>query len=112
MGERFLATPPIAFAIVLAVVFGLSLLLSRLTFRRKQHPAGQTKPYACGEETPNTMVQPDLAQFFPFACFFTILHVVALMATTVPAETMTAFVIALVYLASAVVGLLVLYRKW
>ena len=32
-------------------------------------------------------VQPDYGQFFPFAFFFTILHVVALMVATVPAGT-------------------------
>ena len=58
------------------------------------------------------MIQPDYGQFFPFAFFFTILHVVALMVTTVPARDAGArFVIAVVYVLGAVVGLLVLYRR-
>ena len=74
--------------------------------------AGTLKPYACGEDMPeHACIQPDYGQFFPFAFFFTILHVVALMATTVPVETASTFVLALVYIAGAVVGLTVLYRK-
>ena len=92
-------------------VCGLALVLKCLAYRPKGLAAGTLKPYACGEEVTGRMIQPDYGQFFPFAFFFTILHVVALMATTVPVETASTFVIALVYIAGAVVGLTVLYRK-
>ena len=48
---------------------------------------------------------------FPFAFYFTILHVVALMAATVPVETLGTFLIAVVYVAGGIVGLFVLYRR-
>jgi hypothetical protein len=108
---ELLISPPVAFLIVLLAVLGLSLAASRLAFRSKIVPKGLTEPYACGEDLPNHMIQPDYSQFFPFAFYFTILHVVALMAATVPVETLGIFVIAVVYVAGGIVGLFVLYRR-
>lgn len=110
-------SPPIAFIIMLLAAGGLLFLLSRLSAVRTGKGTGSTKPYACGEDMPDHMIQPDYSQFFPFAFFFTILHVVALTVTTVPVEkfttveTVTTFVIATVYLLGAVVGLTILYRR-
>jgi NADH-quinone oxidoreductase subunit A len=111
MDQMPLLAPPIALAIMLVAVAGISLALSRLAFRSKGQAAGTTKPYACGEDMPDTMIQPDYGQFFPFAFFFTILHVVALIATTVPVTTAAASVLAFVYVTGAIVGLTVLYNR-
>jgi NADH-quinone oxidoreductase subunit A len=108
---QLLISPPAAFLIVLLAVLGLSLALSRLAFRPKAIPKGLTEPYACGENLVDHMIQPDYSQFFPFAFYFTILHVVALMAATVPTETLGTFLIAVVYVAGGIVGLFVLYRR-
>ncbi len=102
--------PPIAFLIVFAAVIAFALLLARFAFKTKS-AAGTMKAYACGEEPSNTMVKPDYGQFFPFAFFFTILHVAALMITTVPVETAAVAAIAMIYVAGAIVGLFVLYRR-
>jgi NADH-quinone oxidoreductase subunit A len=104
-------SPPVAFLIVLLAVLSLSMAASRLAFRSKIAPKGLTEPYACGEDLPDHMIQPDYSQFFPFAFYFTILHVVALMAATVPVETLGTFLIAVVYVAGGIVGLFVLYRR-
>lgn len=106
-----LLMPPLAFAVVFAVVLLLAWGAKKLAFTRKAHPDGWTKSYACGEDIGDHMIQPDYGQFFPFAFFFTILHVVALMATTVPAETIATLVIAMAYILGAVVALSVLYRR-
>ena len=113
MEGTWLLSPPVALIVVLAAAGLLSLALSRLAFRPKSHTGGETKSYACGEDLPDPrhMIQPDYGQFFPFAFFFTILHVVALMATTVPATTTPSLVLALVYVAGAIVGLTILFRK-
>lgn len=108
---NLLISPPVAFLIVLLAVLGLSLAMSRLALRPKSIPKGLTEPYACGEDLANHMIQPDYSQFFPFAFYFTILHVVALMAATVPTETLGTFLIAVVYVAGGIVGLFVLYRR-
>ena len=102
--------PPLAFLILLAAAVGLSFGLSRLSFKKRVGDGG-LEPYACGEELPSHMIQPDYGQFLPFAMFFTLLHVVALMGATVPQAGMASLVIAGVYLLGAFVGLTVLYRR-
>jgi NADH:ubiquinone oxidoreductase subunit 3 (subunit A) len=104
-------SPPVAFLVLLAVILALSALASRLSFRPKDGAKASTKAYAGGENMPDHMIQPDYSQFFPFAFYFTILHVVALMATTVPTASLGTFLIAVVYIMGAVVGLFVLYRR-
>ncbi|MDD5496565.1 MAG: hypothetical protein PHP46_05645, partial [Candidatus Omnitrophica bacterium] len=84
MISKLILTPPVAFIVILVTTILVSDLLSRLSFKRKEQPEGMGKSYACGEDTLHHLVQPDYSQFFPFAFFFTILHVVALMVTTVP----------------------------
>jgi NADH-quinone oxidoreductase subunit A len=103
-------TPPLAFLIMLAAAAGVSFGLSQLAFKKRTGNGG-LQPYACGEDIPTHMIQPDYSQFFPFAMFFTVLHVVALMGATVAKADMTSLVIAGVYLLGALVGLTVLYRR-
>jgi hypothetical protein len=109
--NELLLSPPIAFLILLAVAGLLYAVLGGFTFKAKNFPHGLTKPYACGEEQPDRPVRPDYGQFFPFAFFFTILHVVALTVTTVPVVATGNVLIAILYLAGAVVGLSVLYTR-
>ena len=109
--DKLLLTPPVAFIIAFAASALLLFALSKLAIKVKNRPNGATKSYACGEDMPNHMIQPNYGQFFPFAFFFTILHVVALMVTTVPTQTMVSFAIAIVYVLGAVVGLATLYRR-
>jgi len=109
--------PPIAFVILLVVAGLAYAALGRLAPKKRSRGEG-LKPYACGEDKPDHMIQPDYGQFLPFAFFFTILHVVALMVATAgglaPAAgglTAAALVIAVTYVLGAVVGLVILYRK-
>ncbi len=106
-----LLMPPIALAVLLMAAGLLYYAMGILRFRRPNPPGGLTKPYACGEEQSTQPMLPDYGMFFPFAFFFTILHVVALTVTTVPVESMGSFLIAVLYISVAVVGLLVLYRR-
>ena len=109
--SHFLLTPPIAFVIAFLVVLGLLSAMSRLTFRGKRRTGGVTEPYACGEDIPTHMIQPNYGQFLPFAFFFTMLHVVALTIATVPVEAWVTLAFAGLYILGAVMGLSVLYRK-
>ena len=103
--------PPAAFITVLLVVLVSSRLLSKLAFQDRDRPEGQARPYACGEDVPEQMIEHDYSQFFPFAFYFTIIHVVALMITTVPTVMNGTMYIAFVYIIGAIIGLLVLYRR-
>ncbi len=112
MNSSIWLSPPVAFGILLAVTALLSLLGGRLAFRRKgPKPSGSGKGYACGEDFKGHGAQPDYSSFFPFAFFFTILHVVALAVASVPAVNAGIFAIAAVYCAGAVIGLSVLQRR-
>jgi NADH-quinone oxidoreductase subunit A len=112
MMRDFLLAPPIAFLIVLIFSWLLSQVSSLLAYRSQHPAAGLEKAYTGGEEVATSRVQPDYSQFFPFAFFFTILHVVTLMVTTVPAtETVGAYLMALLYIAGAGIGLFILLRK-
>jgi len=110
MNWNWLLTPPLAFLIVLVAAVCVFGVLSGLALSKGRTGAG-AKPYACGEETPVQKVQPDYSQFFPFAFFFTILHVVALMTTTMQVGTSATLCIALIYVMGGFVGLSVLYRR-
>ncbi len=105
-------SPPIVFMIILAVSFLLSFGFSKLSF--KGHNAdskGKLEQYACGEDIPSKPVKPDYSQFFPFAIFFTIMHVVALVLTTLPEDFSSGYILAAIYISSALVGLLILFRR-
>lgn len=104
-------TPPIAFFLILSVSIILALLASRLAIKNKRSSDEYKKAYSCGEDFGGHLIQPDYRQFFPFAFFFTILHVVALMIATVPTETASSFWLALIYILCAITGLLILLRR-
>lgn len=111
MLNSLILTPPLAFLIMLAAVLCLSWLFSRLSYKAKPDEEASKKAYACGEDMPTSLIQPDYSAFFPFAFFFTILHVAALIITTVPVETPGSLAIALIYVAGAITGLFILFRK-
>ena len=111
MTNVLIYSPPIVFIIVLVLALYFSRLLSKLAFQTKDRPKGQSKSYACGEDIPDQMIELDYSQFFPFAFYFTILHVVALMIATVPAVKTGTLLIAFIYIIGAIIGLSVLYRR-
>jgi len=109
--KDILLTPPVAFIIVMAAMLLFSRLLSMLAYKPKTHGEGEGKSYACGEDTATNFMQPDYSQFFPFAFFFTLLHVFTLTIATVPSLTGGSFVIAILYILAAITGLVILFRR-
>ena len=100
-----------AAVIVFFAVLVFAGLVSKLAFKTNVHTAGECKSYACGEDVKENRMQPDYSEFFPFAFFFTVLHVIALMLATLPVESMNTFVIAIIYILCAIAGLTVIFRK-
>ncbi|HVP58584.1 MAG TPA: hypothetical protein VMU02_10840 [bacterium] len=107
----WLLNPPVAFAVLLLVVFLIYLWTRGLAFKPSGYAPGKKKLYACGEDLPIRRAQPDYSQFFPFAFFFTIMHVVALILATIPAGDVGAHGAGLVYVLGAIVALLILFRN-
>lgn len=112
MLSKVLLFPPIAFLLVLGMGVFLSGVFSRLAFKpKKKNTEEAEKAYSCGEEFSEHMIQPDYSQFYSFAFFFTVLHVTALVVATVPKTTGAGFELAVIYVASAFVGLFILLRR-
>lgn len=111
MFENNILTPPVAFIIILVFTILLSDLLSKFSFKVKKGEDASTESYSCGEEGLTPLIRPDYSQFFPFAFFFTILHVAALIIATVPMETLESLSIAVIYLAGAMTSLFILFRR-
>lgn len=104
--------PPVAFVVVFITILLVSRFLSKFAeCGSKKGVAGSSKPYACGEDFVGNRIQPDYSQFFPFAFFFTIIHVVALTIWMVPKESVETLAIASVYILATAIGLLILMRK-
>jgi NADH:ubiquinone oxidoreductase subunit 3 (subunit A) len=108
--NNWLLLPPIAFGVLLLAVALLEVASRRLA----PHGAdslGKTKAYACGEDPVTNRVQPNYGEYFPFAFFFTIMHVVALMLATVPQGGLAKSIgIAALYLLVALSGLFILFK--
>jgi hypothetical protein len=106
----FMFFPPLAFGIVMLLVLGMSVYMRSLAFRGVTG-AGAAKSYACGEDMAENSFSPDYSQFFSFAFFFSIMHVVALMVATMPAARLGDLFMPALYVFGAVVGLIALLRR-
>jgi NADH-quinone oxidoreductase subunit A len=109
MDHSFWLSPPAAIVLIFAFSVVMAFLFRRLAFKPKQRAS--TESYGCGEPNVEHHIQPDYSQFFPFAFFFTLLHVAALVLATAPTEKPGVLAIALIYAAGAVAGLFILRRK-
>lgn len=108
----WLFLPPVLFLVFLVVAWLQYRSMAFLSAGEEwKSSPGKLKPYACGEDYSNHRVQPDYSQFFPFAFFFTIMHVVALMVATVPFGEGSGSILAAGYLLCAGVGLFILFRR-
>ena len=110
--NNWILLPPVAFVIVLVLMALQLTSMGLVTFPKKlTRPApGKEKPYACGHDVEHR-VRPDYSQFFPFAFFFTLMHVVALVVATVPGGSLAAASLACLYLLASAIGLFILYRR-
>lgn len=108
----WLLSPPIAFLILIAVIFLVAFILKGMAFKgKKDLSKSALRAYSCGEDFTGHMVQPDYSQFFSFAFFFTLLHVVAMVIATVPADSALLVYYPIVYALVAIVGLVILLRR-
>jgi NADH-quinone oxidoreductase subunit A len=107
---NWLLLPPFAFGLVLLAVLLLSRLAKGMSFRGSRGP-GAEKPYSCGEDLEENSFRPEYGQFFAFAFFFTIMHVVSLVLATVPDGPRDYYFILGIYVAMVLIGLAALMRK-
>jgi NADH-quinone oxidoreductase subunit A len=110
--QDILLMPPVAFAIIFVISIAFFYISSKFSYKDdKTISEGKTKAYACGEDYDCHRVQPDYTQFFPFAFFFTIMHVLTLIVSTVPAHAIKYSAVIAVYIMGAIAGLFILFRN-
>lgn len=102
--------PPVAFILALCAVYLFSMLFSGWAPKTTPN-AEKTKTYACGEDFPAEKVVPNYEEFYPFAIFFTILHVAGLMLATLAAASSISFAVPLVYVLLIGTVLTVLFTR-
>ena len=103
----FLLLPPVAFILYLILTFGVSALAGRLA-AKGEDSEGKKNSYACGEHLTQNRGQPDYSEFFKFAFFFTLMHIVVLVVAMDPAG---ATIPAVIYLGVTGLSLFILLRK-
>jgi len=103
----WLLLPPFAFVILLAVFWFFSWAAKFLAPKGK-YSEGKGEPYACGQDVNTGRIQPGYGEFFPFAFFFTIMHVATLVLATVPSNAVW---IAMPFLAVSALAIVILFRK-
>jgi NADH:ubiquinone oxidoreductase subunit 3 (subunit A) len=109
--KLFLLYPPVAFIIILLLGILLSAVTKILALKGAGHPDGKLKCYACGEEASATTSRPNYGQFFPFAFFFTIMHVVVLVMATIPDVILQISGVAVLFAVMALAALFILLRR-
>ncbi len=106
--SALLLAPPIAFIIFIIIGAVLSKSVARLAPKTDSIALGKNDSYACGQKNVVHGVSPDYSQFFPYAFFFTIMHVLVLVIATAPKEALT---LPLLYLAVGVLALVIIFRR-
>lgn len=102
-----LASPPIVFLIFLLLGLGLTKALGRFAASGAD-AEGKFESYACGQRQVEHSVIPDYSMFFPYAFFFTIMHVSVLVVATAPKD---ALILPLLYVTGGLLALLIIFRR-
>jgi len=105
--EGIILFPPVAAAIILAVVYGLQRFFKHYS-RHKVKDIHETEAYACGQRGVKNYVSPNYSEFYPYAVLFTLTHAIVLLVATAPAGTSPA---ASIFILLALAMLYIVFRK-
>ena len=105
--ENIMLSPPVVFILYLLASVGLSGFFKKFS-ARGEDTKRKLQAYACGEEMQENQERPDYSDFFKFAFFFTIMHVVVLVVATDPVGLS---LISGIYLGVTVLALFMLLRR-
>ena len=90
----------------IVIILAGAKFFSLYSYRNVQREEG-LESYACGQRDVRHYVNPDYRQFFPFAFFFTIMHVLALVVATASFE---ALLMPIVYIAAGILAMVIIFR--
>lgn len=99
-------SPPIVFLMFIVLFLAGSKYFSLYSHRNAARVQG-LESYACGQRDVRHYVNPDYRQFFPFAFFFTIMHVLALVVATASYE---ALLMPVVYIAAGILAMIIIFK--
>lgn len=105
--ENLLFTPPIVFMIFIVVFLAFSRFFPQFESNKMRGERGMDA-YACGQRNIQNYVNPDYSQYFPFAFFFTIMHVLVLVVATAPYD---APILPVLYIASGILAMLIIFKR-
>lgn len=105
--DKLIFAPPVVFMIF----FLIFLLWSRNMSKYSHNSVGgerKSSAYACGQQNVQNYVNPDYSQFFPYAFFYTIMHVLVLVIATASYDAM---LLPIVYIAAGILSLIIIFKK-
>lgn len=105
--DKLIIAPPIAFFLFIAIFMTFSKVLSRCS-RQGIRRERDLDPYACGQRDVQHYVNPDYSEFFPYAFFFTIMHVLALVIATAPYD---ALLLPVLFIAFGILCLVIIFKR-
>lgn len=105
--ESLLFAPPIVFIIYVAVFLAGSKGLSHYSKTGRRDGEGLDS-YACGQRNIQDYVNPDYSEFFPFAFFFTIMHVLVLVIATAPYD---APVLPIMFVLVGILSMVIIFKR-
>lgn len=100
--------PPFAFVISLIIIILFGKIIKGFEIKVVKNDE-VSKTYACGEDFPAQKMTPGYEEFYPYAIFFTILHVSALMLMTIAFSSSISFALPLIYILMVLLILLILF---
>jgi NADH-quinone oxidoreductase subunit A len=104
---QILLSPPLTLLIFILLGLALSRALSSYAAKGAENER-KLESYACGQRQVTHSVSPDYSQFFPYAFFFTIMHVLALVVVTAPPGALS---LPLLYVAGGLLALIIIFRR-
>ena len=110
MLENILLSPPVIFLLFVLLGFGLSRVAAAHA-SGGQSSERKLESYACGQRQVTHNVSPDYSQFFPYAFFFTIMHVLTLVVATAPPGPPKALTLPLLYVVGGLLALIIIFRR-
>jgi NADH-quinone oxidoreductase subunit A len=105
--EQILLSPPVTLLIYILLGFTITRVVAGCAATGEEEER-KLESYACGQRRVMHTVSPDYSQFFPYAFFFTIMHVLTLVVATAPPGGLT---LPLLYIAGGLLALIIIFRR-
>jgi NADH-quinone oxidoreductase subunit A len=100
-------SPLVAFILFFVIFAAFSKGISGYSHYRSES-VNEIDAYACGQKNIRHYVNPDFRQFFPYAFFYTIMHVLVLIVATAPYD---APLLPVIYIVSGILSIVIIFKR-